>query len=202
MEKTPLDEQLFLRFRTREPEMALAWVQYFSDAGPWSVGVENILNAGKADAIVSPANSYGYMDGGIDLQYRNFFGLKIQNRVQSAIKENFGKKIPVGKALIVPTSHLKIPRLIVAPTMETPEDISQTENVYLAMKAVLERALLYNEFHKNHSRKYIKQILIPALGTGVGKMDYFEAAKQMKRAVDDVRADLLKHQNSLGYLMD
>lgn len=202
MGKTLLDEQLYLRFRTRDPEMALAWVQYFSGEGPWSVGVENILNASRADAIVSPANSYGYMDGGIDLQYRNFFGLKIQRKVQEAIKEKSGGRLPVGEALIVPTCHHKIPRLIVAPTMETPRNISKTNNVYLAMKAVLEKTLLYNERNKNYSQRRIREILVPSLGTGVGRMEYFTAAEQMKKAIDQVRNDLHQHGNSLDYLLN
>jgi hypothetical protein len=33
-----------------------------------------------ADAILSPANSFGFMDGGIDLLYSNFFGWELQDR--------------------------------------------------------------------------------------------------------------------------
>jgi O-acetyl-ADP-ribose deacetylase (regulator of RNase III) len=31
-----------------------------------------------ADVTVSPANSFGYMDGGIDLVYSNYFGWELE----------------------------------------------------------------------------------------------------------------------------
>ncbi|GAA0728481.1 hypothetical protein GCM10009430_37690 [Aquimarina litoralis] len=33
------------------------------------------------DCLVSPANSFGLMDGGIDLAIRNYFGMKLQYNV-------------------------------------------------------------------------------------------------------------------------
>jgi hypothetical protein len=36
--------------------------------------LRQILEA-RVDALVIQANSFGFMDGGIDLAYRNFFGL-------------------------------------------------------------------------------------------------------------------------------
>ena len=39
----------------------------------------------KADALVSPANSFGYMNGGIDLAYVKYFGFGLQLRVQGYI---------------------------------------------------------------------------------------------------------------------
>jgi len=32
----------------------------------------------ECDAVVSPANSFGFMDGGIDLIYSQFFGWHVQ----------------------------------------------------------------------------------------------------------------------------
>lgn len=40
-----------------------------------------------ASAFVSPANSFGYMDGGIDLHYCNTIGWHLQENLQKKIKE-------------------------------------------------------------------------------------------------------------------
>ena len=199
--KTLFEEQFYLMFRSTDPEMALAWTQYFSDSGPWSFGIGDILRE-KADAIVSPANSFGHMDGGIDRAYRNFFGLGIQNRVQSSIKINSDGELPVGKALIIPTSNIKIPMLIVAPTMKTPKDIRGTDNVYHAMRAVVEKTLLYNQYQAEHDEKGIRDILVPSLGTGYGMMNPFDSAEQMRKAIDDINTDLVNNNNCLDYLVE
>ena len=40
----------------------------------------------NCDAVVSPANSYGFMDGGIDMLYSRYFGWKVQERLQHKIQ--------------------------------------------------------------------------------------------------------------------
>jgi O-acetyl-ADP-ribose deacetylase (regulator of RNase III) len=171
---------VFLILRDTAPEMVMAWLEAFSDDGPWSIGSGNILHA-KADAIVSPANSYGFMDGGIDLAYRNFFGLGIQNRLQTVIQRDFNGCLPVGKAIIIPTLKEVIPRMVAAPTMERPQNVAKTDNAYIAMKAALETVRLFNE----RSDTPIQKMLVPGLCTGIGRMDPFVSAKQMRRAFDD-----------------
>src|SRR5262249_41077917 len=74
-----------------------------------STGIDNVqISAGdifdlKADAIVSPANSFGYMDGGIDLVYIRRFGWDLQDRLQSHLKQHHDGELPVGQAAIVET---------------------------------------------------------------------------------------------------
>src|SRR5262249_45896548 len=133
----------YLLLRDRNPEMAMAWADVFSDEGPWSVGCDNILRQ-KGDAIVSPANSYGYMDGGIDLAYRNHFGLGIQNRLQAYLQKVHNGFLPVGEAVIIQTMNDRIPLMIAAPTMERPTDVSLTQNAYIAMLAILRRVREHN----------------------------------------------------------
>lgn len=162
----------------------MAWLEAFSDDGPWSVGSGNILHS-KADAVVSPANSYGFMDGGIDLAYRNFFGLGIQNRLQSVIQRDFNGCLPVGKAIIIPTLKESILHMVAAPTMERPHNVVKTDNAYIAMKAALEAVRLFIE----RSDAPIKKILVPGLCTGIGRMDPFVSAKQMRTAFDEVFGD-------------
>src|SRR5262249_8706315 len=75
-------------------------------------------------ALVSPPNSYGFMDGGIDAAYSAFFGPALQIAVQEAINRRPEGCLPVGASLAVRTGHVQIPFLIVAPTMEMPEEAS------------------------------------------------------------------------------
>ena len=43
---------------------------------------------------ISP-NSFGLMDGGIDLEIRNYFGMKIQYNVQKRIQKDFFGEQPI-----------------------------------------------------------------------------------------------------------
>ena len=45
---------------------------------------DGILNVAE-NSVVSPANSFGRMDGGIDLIYANYFGWDLEERVMDAI---------------------------------------------------------------------------------------------------------------------
>jgi O-acetyl-ADP-ribose deacetylase (regulator of RNase III) len=174
----------YLLLRDTNPDMVMAWLDRFADAGPWSIGSNNILRQ-KGDAIVSPANSYGYMDGGIDLAYRNHFGLGIQNRLQLYLKQVHGGCLPIGEAVIIQTMNDLIPLMIVAPTMERPTDVSRTENAYLAMRAVFCRVRAYNETARERGESPIHRILVPGLATGIGCMNVDESARQMRRATDE-----------------
>lgn len=168
---------MYLVLRDINPDIVMAWTQIFGNYKGVSFGSGSILEA-DIDAIVSPANSFGYMDGGIDLAYRNFFGLKIQTRLQAVIKEKFGGELPVGKATIIPTGHKRITRLVAAPTMKTPRPIVGTQNVFLAMKAALECTL--------QAKPEVQRLGVPGMGTGVGSMDPFESARQMCKAFVEV----------------
>lgn len=53
----------------------------------------------KADAVVSPANSFGFMDGGIDGLYSQFFGWGVQALLQEKIQAMPMRELPVGCAL-------------------------------------------------------------------------------------------------------
>ena len=168
---------MFLILRDINPENVLAWTQIFGNYKGVSFGSGSIIKA-DVDALVSPANSFGYMDGGIDLAYRTFFGLIIQTKLQRIINEKFGGLLPVGKAVAISTGHKRITRLIATPTMVTPGWIRGTQNVYFAMKAALECAL--------DAKPEIQRLGMPGMGTGVGAMDPFESAEQMCKAFIEV----------------
>lgn len=136
----------------------------------------------KADAVVSPANSFGFMDGGIDAVYTYQFGLGLQQRLQRIIEADFGGELPVGMAVVVPTMHVDIPWCISAPTMRVPRDVSESPNAYLAFRAALRAVLAHNA----SGRPQIKNILCPGLGTAVGHMPVARCARQMRVAWERV----------------
>jgi O-acetyl-ADP-ribose deacetylase (regulator of RNase III) len=141
------------------------------------------------DIYVSPANSYGYMDGGIDEIYSEMFP-DIQKIVQTEInnvstaKTRYGKLfLPVGSALVVPIPKSNQKYMVSAPTMDVPRDIRKTpEYVYYAMVAILKVCQSYG-FSKD------AVVAIPGLGTGVGNLDPEECAEQILKAYLDFNND-------------
>lgn len=163
---------MLLVLRDTDPHVVLAFTQIFGGHDHVSFGSGDLLGA-ELDAVVSPANSFGRMDGGIDLHYRNEFGLEVERRLREAIEQRYeDAELPVGEALVVQTGHAKIKRMIAAPTMRTPQNIRGTDNVRRAMLAALRVA-------SGLQGPAIARLGVPGMGTGVGRMDPFDAAEQM-----------------------
>lgn len=132
----------------------------------------------EADAIVSPANSFGFMNGGIDLAYTRRFGDGLSENLRKLINDKHYGELPVGCAEVVPTADVKIKYLISAPTMRLPEDVSKTINAYLAFRAALIAVCKFNESRDDK----IKSILCPGLATLTGRMSPTDSAVQMREA--------------------
>ena len=66
--------------------------------------IESDYVAQPAGAMVSPANSFGIMDGGLDLAIRDTLGLVVQHRVQRTIVDRHHGELPIGCAEIVATA--------------------------------------------------------------------------------------------------
>ena len=162
--------------------LCVAWSQAFGQCASVEV-VEGDLFSRDADAMVSPANSFGIMDGGLDLAIRDALGFSIQGDVQRVILERHHGELPVGVAEVVPTSHPRWPHLVVAPTMRVPESVAHTVNAYLAFRAVL---LAVRRHNTNVDAPPIRSLLVPGLGTGIGAMDARRSAAQMRLAFDQV----------------
>jgi hypothetical protein len=120
----------------RDQALGDAWRNYFSGRPDIEIVSGDICSL-ACDAIVSPANSFGFMDGGLDHQLSEHFGWGLEKQVQTAIGTRPLRELLVGEAIIEPTGNSAIPWLIVAPTMRIPMPIRTTINAYLAMKAVL-----------------------------------------------------------------
>ncbi len=133
------------------------------------------------DAIVSPANSFGFMDGGLDLALSMHFGWQLEDAVRDVLFAEHDGELPVGQAIVVPTSHEQVPWLVSAPTMRVPMNVSDTVNAYLAMRAILRAVARHN---RTHPDAQIHTLACPGLGTGNGCMPSHRCAMQMAYAYD------------------
>ena len=165
--------------RDKNPAMCEAWEKYFKNCENVHISCGDIFGPGdhlKAEAIVSPANSFGFMDGGIDYAYSVELGWGMSRELQEIIDENHNGELLVGLAEVVNihnTNPLAIFKwLISAPTMRVPTNVARTVNAYLAFRAILERADGWP----------FNSILCPGLGTAVGEMPHIVCALQMYEA--------------------
>ena len=185
-----MDLKIFLR--DKNIEIVNAWKAQFYNYDNITISRGNIFDL-EADAIVSPANSFGFMDGGIDLAYSEYFGWNLGKMLQNKIQDKFYGEIPVGVATIIKTDNEKIKYLISAPTMRVPANISNTVNAYLAFRASLIEVKIFN---KNNTEK-ISSILCPGLGTLTGKISPENCAIQMKYAYDSIIENKILFPSSL-----
>ena len=168
--------------------LANAWATFCGDAPGVRVHRGSILEL-RCDAVVSPANSFGFMDGGIDLAYRQRFGRQVQERVQGAIVERRYGELLVGDALIVETGDPDLPFLIAAPTMRVPMMVRDTPNAYLAARAVF-LLIKHGRFDDGTPvASRVASVALPGLATGIGRMGPATCAHQVRRAIDDVLGD-------------
>jgi O-acetyl-ADP-ribose deacetylase (regulator of RNase III) len=160
------------------PEICAAFEKYFAELPNVEVYCGYFEGLPTYDCFVSAANSFGLMDGGVDYAIIRYFGLELMQRVQDHILEHFLGEQPVGTSFIVETGAEKHPFLAHTPTMRVPMEITRTDNVYLAMWAML-RAVHH---HNLTNERKITTIACPGLGTGVGRISPNEAARQMSLA--------------------
>lgn len=170
---SPLDFKLILA--DPKAELCDAWRSYFSDCSKVSIHHGCFEEVQRYDCMVSAANSFGLMDGGVDMAIINYFGFELMDRVQARIIDEYRGEQPIGTSMIVETGHRKHPFIAHTPTMRVPMSISKTDNVYLAMWAMLLAVWRHNQ----QGRKPIKTVVCPGLGTATGQVSYNQAAKLM-----------------------
>ena len=169
--------------------LLIAWQEHCADLEGVEVHGGSILDL-ECDAIVSPANSFGFVDGGIDLPYSRRFGWQVQYRLQDLIRKHHHGELLVGAAEIVETDDQKIPFLIAAPTMRVPMNLRTGVNPYLAARAAL-LLIAHGEFHSGTKKgtpvgHLVKTVAFPGLGTGVGGVSPEICARQVGAAIQDV----------------
>lgn len=163
-------------FRAVDAALAQAVAAAFSDVDLVEASTGDIFDAGAADAIVSPANSHGWMDGGIDLAYVRRWGWHLQDANIRLCRLQPEGALPVGRAVTLATGAGDVPWVIAAPTMSLPQPVPNSQNAYHAFKAALVVCL----------ERGFRRVLCPGLGTGTGRIPYAESARQMRRAWDEV----------------
>lgn len=193
--------------RDINPGMTEAWSKWFDGIQDVEISTGDIFAGPKADAIISPANSFGFMDGGIDLAYSIKFGWDLQKRLQKVLAEEHYGELPIGQAVIVPTENKDIPWCISAPTMRIPMFVMGTPNAYLAFRASLIAVKEHNGWINSldrvpKERELIGSILCPGLGTAVGRMPFDVCAKQMFYAYMQVVKGEQKKFEHLGECVD
>jgi len=160
------------------PGLCEAWEKHFAGLPHASIALGRFESLPAFDCIVSAANSFGLMDGGVDAAITRFFGDDLQRTVQRRIQDEYLGEQPVGTSMIVETGHPAHPFLAHTPTMRVPMTISRTDNVYLAMWAML----IAVRRHNQSSDRRIDVVACPGLGTRAGQVPFQEAARQMALA--------------------
>lgn len=127
------------------------------------------------DCVVSPANSYGLMDGAYDLAITTYFGKELMEVVQKEIITKYNGEQPVASSIIVNIPNSKI-KLIHTPTMRIPSIITDPMVIYHSTRSAL---LLAKQNH-------IRNIVLPAFGAGTGQVDADIVAHLMKEGINQV----------------
>ncbi len=169
--------QIFLL--DRNPDITQMWKLYFSDIPDVKVVCDNFthfMEAHDVECIVSPANSYGLMDGGYDAAISDYFGKALIPAVQAYIREHFFCEQPVGTSFIIdiPNSTKK---LIHTPTMRIPSIIKDPLVVYQCMRTTLICAMQNN----------VKSIVIPAFGGHCGGVSPVKLALLMRAGYEQLQ---------------
>lgn len=179
--------------------LAKAWSNYCGDLDFVEIYHGSILDV-RCDAVVSPANSFGFMDGGIDGIYMDYFSSEIQLKVRRNIFDFHHGELLVGEATIVETDNKQIPFLIAAPTMRVPMPLNESVNPYLSARAVF-LLIKYGKFSTGqYEGKRISDcvdtVAFPGLGTGTGGINSNICARQVRAAINDILLEQYKMPKS------
>tara|TARA_Y100000310_G_C20585272_1_gene765063 strand:- start:714 stop:1211 length:498 start_codon:yes stop_codon:yes gene_type:complete len=125
--------------------------------------VEDDITQVDVDAVVNPANSYGYMGGGVAGALKKEGGVEIETEAASHAP------IMIGDAVLTTGGKLACRQVIHAPTMEQPGGSSILAHVSEALNAALQKA----------EEEGFERIAIPGMGTGVGGLPKDKVAEAM-----------------------
>ncbi|WP_033346544.1 macro domain-containing protein [Catenuloplanes japonicus] len=143
-----------------------AWRSAFAENPEVTIVKGSILTQ-KADAWVTPTNSHGAMNGGVDGVIHRHLGPGIQLRVQRAIRDAFDGTLPIGSAVCVPSGAANPAYLISTPTMEhSAENVRETLNVALACAAAFQAVHMQNAVQRGS----ISSLALVGMGAATGKV--------------------------------
>lgn len=138
------------------------------------------------DAIVSPGNSFGFLNGGFDQAIANFYGAlssktpeQVSKDFQHELLKQVGGYNPPGSAIVVDMNTVlnvggsKLPKLIHASTMGMPEKVSSNDPVIFNC--------LWNLFTCVKKDDDISNVLLTGLGTGTGGVSLTSFLNQLMK---------------------
>ncbi len=128
------------------------------------------------EAIVNPANSFGYMGGGVAGFIKRVGGSKIEEEIVNQAP------IQVGHATTTTAGDLVCKKVIHAPTMHNPGERTDAHKVLSAARAAL----------RETEKQGFQSLAIPGMGTGVGGLDKSEAARTIMKAINETDFKSLK----------
>ena len=166
-----------ITFFSTDKALCDSWKKEFASMDNISIANCHLDNLTSHDYLVTAGNSYGIMNGGIDLAIRDYFGVEIQDRVQWGIASLFGGCLPVGESIRVETDTTVFPNLIYIPTMITPQPIS-VFSMY---------SILYNAFRGMFDVD--GSVACCGLGCGTGSVPPDVAAKVFRETYSAAKAD-------------
>ncbi len=146
------------------------------------------INDLQYDVIISPANSFGELQGGIDMAYYINLGRNdLQEYIYDLIKTHYHGEILIGQYCIVNLQKMQQQKfgeiryakpqfLVLAPTMTVPLTVIGTRNAYYYMYAVLSCMDVLLD------KTNMRTVLCPVPCTGVGEMPINMAVFQMETA--------------------
>lgn len=123
---------MYIYLLDNNPDMVAEWKRAFKNVSDVKVVCDdfaNFMDENNVECVVSPANSYGFMDGGYDLAITQYFGDELMEKVQRLILKKFYGEQPVGSSLIC-RIPLTDKYLIHTPTMRVPSVIKDPMVVY------------------------------------------------------------------------
>ena len=163
-----------------QPELASAFAQAFSDAEDVKIAREDFASFmdghPEVTGIVSPANSFGLLTGGLDKALRDYFGKELQDAVRECIKNEWFGEQTLGTSMAVDIPGAPGKKLLHTPTMRTPSKITDDLIVYSCMRSAL-MAAIQND---------IAAMVIPAFGGGSGQLPMEVIAHHMRLAWDQI----------------
>ncbi|KAJ8501937.1 hypothetical protein ONZ51_g304 [Trametes cubensis] len=194
------------RPRDTAPSLCDAWRAAFADL-PSPVAARFAVKEARLDpqaianefgpcqCVVSPANSFGIMDGGYDMALSVAFKVDgdtwaLTNAVQDVLHERYRGYLPPGSCELVPLSPaltasnaLGCTVLATVPTMRTPESVRwHVDLVYECMWHLLSALWRWNKGERPPGARPVEQVLMTGLGTGWGQIGAERCARQMALA--------------------
>jgi len=143
------------------------------------------------DIVISPANSFGELKGGFDMQYYLHLGKEdLQKYIYNTIATKYYGEVLVGNSAIINLHKMqkkifgvlkydKPKYMLICPTMTIPTNVAGSRNAYLFTRAVLEGISLIKKIDNG-----VNSALLPVPCVGVGGMPAKTAANQIKAAFE------------------